>query len=176
MHTKPRRRRARPAWPMNKGCAVATVGTFSSRTRWKGRVLVQVPLMAVFLLLFMRRFDGHTLTHHARVPVKTESESEQRRSCERYLDSKIRHMPFSVARRPMAIHEQVTDPPARVGVAGAMQYGRYGIDADSSSAPHSPICARDRKCLRHGLRRRRGARAEGARGKLASVTRVSQRT
>ena len=118
------------------------VGTFFSRTRRKGRVLVQVPLTASSLLLFMRRFDGHTHTHHARVPVKTESESEQRRSCERYLDSKIRHTPFSVARRPMAIHEQVTDPPARVGVAGAMQHGRDGFNADSFSAPQPDPRAR----------------------------------
>ena len=83
----------------------------------------------------MSRLDGGTHATCVRAAVKTECESEQRRSRERYIRLKIRHMPFSVARRPVAMQEQVAAPPARVGVAGAMQHAQCGINAGSFSAP-----------------------------------------
>ena len=53
---------------------------------------------------------------------------------------------ISVARRPVAMQEQVAAPPARVGVAGAMQHAQCGINnAGSFGAPqpiYSPIRAR----------------------------------
>ena len=83
-----------------------------------------------------------TVNHLEKNETKTECESEQRRSRERYIRLKIRHMPFSVARRPVAMQEQVAAPPARVGVAGAMQHAQCGINAGSFSAPQPDPRAR----------------------------------
>ncbi len=42
------------------------------------------------------------------------------------------------------MQNQAPAPPARVGIAEAMQHDRYGIDADSSSAPQPDPRARQK--------------------------------
>ena len=58
--------------------------------------------------------------------------------------SQDRANPFSVARRPMAMLDQVPTLPARFGVEQAMYCGRYGIGTVSYTAPQPDPRARSK--------------------------------